>query len=400
MWILGCPGGRGWGRGVIRACSPLLSTYRGSRRAGRAGQAWESRWSLGVGYDLDGAGLDCVLGGRLQLCPPPRPDLLLVSVLLRSGLSLSPDATRASLKKGKGGGEAGEGREKGRGETREALVVEVGGPSGGEGLGKPLTGGPRRPSPPGSPLTPASPWGGKEARVGVMPKGSRTSTQGPSALSEDTETLGGRPGLCRLQKPRFTPALVWDLAARLALGGCSGHAQVGVPRVLTGGPGRPLPCKANNRVRVAGDRTVIPPPLTTRQVQGRALRGLGAGEPPHPQRRGPCPESTQDRPGRTADPPAPQTPTRRRDRTHPKPRWPRGPQTSLRKETGCQERAGPSCPSCSQTCSSPNPSHTFFEKGAPLYRGLRPWAWGDLWTPSGLRSLGQEVFQVSCRRGH
>lgn len=190
---------------------------------------------------------------------------------------------------------------------------------------------------------------GERREMGSAPKGlqqPRGFRAGPwSPRRASLPSLQGRrpgwgPGLCP-QKPHPQPRLgtrppgwlqvwwAWLAGAQAA--------------VLTGGPGRPLPCKAKHVGQsLLGAGCAHPPPpgegcLGTapgaEQPPGERLRGAGGGQacgallsrlledPTHVRRS------------------APQTLTRRQD-TYPQPRWSRGSQTSLPKEGGCQAGLG------------------------------------------------------------
>lgn len=237
---------------------------------------------------------------------PPAPPASWLG--LKSGLSLCLEA-------GQGFHQSPPGRE--RGGEGGTPVPEFGGPTRQGVLGQPLTGGPRRPSPPGIPLTPASPWGVKRWEMGVH-------TQGALGLHPHTQ-----------EAP--PPALVWDAAARLAVGmvGMLGWGPRGC-QYSRGVQGGLCPAKPSTGQSSLGTGRVCPSP-PPKSVGGGGGHSGGASSfrspreplqvpgapPPHPQ---PVLQLLKLPPGHC---------------THPQPGRPWGAQTSLQKESRCQGWAGP-----------------------------------------------------------
>lgn len=132
----------------------------------------------------------------------------------------------------------------------------------GEGLGQPLTGGPRRPIPPGRPLTPASPWGGKEVRNGGLPPG---SSEHPLLWPPQPCGLGSRGG-----------------------SGHGRHAWVGAARAVGthGGSGQAFALQSQAwGQNFLGTGQVCPPPLPLRWSGGLLGESTHGDETPTQPRR-------------------------------------------------------------------------------------------------------------------
>ena len=265
----GSPGGRGfWGWGPRgqavkpampgtcpqRLWGPLPRTYGGSGRSGGAGEAWQSRGSLGgmTSEVEQGPPRPELRGPATSRGKPPGPvpsgcshSALALCSRPRHipGLSASLGAVRAPRRKGGWGGEGGKG-----GEAGEALGGCPGGPDRqGPALSRGKFRGSHSPGGPGGrfhrghhSLLPL-PGGGNRVRRGALhPQSSEAPTQGWSA------PLQG-------QEPRPLSLSLRGLGTRGGTGwGARGWS------VLTGGPGRPLPCKAKHRVRTCRARTGLP----------------------------------------------------------------------------------------------------------------------------------------------
>lgn len=133
--------------------------------------------------------------------------------------------------------------------------------------------------------------------------------------------------------------------------------------VLTGGPGRPLPCNTKQGVRTCWGQRGRPPPTPSPELVTWAVgdERLGGGR---------SPDSAQDpsrdcREGWAQSLGAPHS-RGMRTGTHPQPRWSRGSQASLQEEVRRQGWAGARRPHlCLQTCPPPSRVHLFCG-GAPI----------------------------------
>lgn len=207
-----------------------------------------------------------------------------------------------------------------------------------------------------------------------------TPMQGQLALSEGAETPGRGSGLCPPQKPRPQP---WLGPSSQAGSGCGGSMRaVGTH----GGSREAFALQRQARVRACleqdGDAHQPSPSLVAQVGVQKSTPGYEhLLQESHPQRDpGPRRGCTglvaswgSCRTPPWADALAPQTSTRR-DGTHPQPRWPRGSQTSLQKETRCQGWAGPRYPPlfANPFSSLPSPSYSSSEDGPILQQPEAP----------------------------